>query len=86
MGTEIILVHSSDLHVDEDRAAGSRHGDGMAGLRSVLVTACAARAFENGPPELIVFECVAGQQNHIRARRAGGYQHRTQPRHPIAVA
>ena len=44
MGTEIILVHSSDLHVDEDRAAGSRHGDGMAGLRSVLVTACAARA------------------------------------------
>jgi len=44
MGTEIILVHSSDLHVDEDRAAGSRNGDGTAGLRSVLVTACAARA------------------------------------------
>ena len=44
MDTEIVLVHSSDLHVDEDRAAGSRNGDGAAGLRSVLVTARAARA------------------------------------------
>ena len=44
MDTEIVLVHSSDLHVDEDRAAGSRNGDGTAGLRSVLVTARAARA------------------------------------------
>ena len=86
MGTEIILVHSSDLHVDEDRAAGSRHVDGMAGLRSVLVTACAARAdvvllagdtFENNQLGRAILE---------RARRAGGYQHRTQPRHPIAVA
>ena len=41
---DVILVHSSDLHVDEDRAAGSRNGDGTAGLRSVLVTARAARA------------------------------------------
>ena len=44
MDTEIVLVHSSDLHVDEDRAAGLRNGDGTAGLRSVLVTARAARA------------------------------------------
>ena len=44
MDTEIVLVHSSDLHVDEDRAAGSHNGDGAAGLRSVLVTARAARA------------------------------------------
>jgi DNA repair exonuclease SbcCD nuclease subunit len=34
---EVTLVHSSDLHVDEDRAAA--HGDGIAGLRSVLATA-----------------------------------------------
>ena len=44
MDTEIVLVHSSDLHVDEDRAAGLRNGDGTAGLRWVLVTARAARA------------------------------------------
>ena len=44
MDTEIVLVHSSDLHVDEDRAVGSRNGDGTAGLRSVLVTARAVRA------------------------------------------
>ena len=41
---DVILVHSSDLHVDEDRAVGSRNGDGTAGLRWVLVTARAARA------------------------------------------
>ena len=44
MGTEIVLVHSSDLHVDEDRAAGSRDGDGTANLRTVLATARAVRA------------------------------------------
>ena len=44
MGTEIVLVHCSDLHVDEDRAAGSRDGDGAAGLRWVLATARAVRA------------------------------------------
>ncbi|MBV8133490.1 MAG: metallophosphoesterase [Alphaproteobacteria bacterium] len=44
MSTEIVLVHSSDLHVDEDRAAGSRNSDGTAGLRSVLMTARAVRA------------------------------------------
>jgi DNA repair exonuclease SbcCD nuclease subunit len=40
---EVTLVHSSDLHVDEDRAAAAR-GDGTAGLRSVLATARALRA------------------------------------------
>jgi DNA repair exonuclease SbcCD nuclease subunit len=41
---EVVLVHSSDLHVDEDHTAGSRGGDGAAGLRSVLATARAVRA------------------------------------------
>ena len=41
---EVVLVHSSDLHVDEDHAPGSRDGDGTAGLRVVLATALALRA------------------------------------------
>jgi DNA repair exonuclease SbcCD nuclease subunit len=40
---EVTLVHSSDLHVDEDRAAAVR-GDGTARLSSVLATARALRA------------------------------------------
>jgi DNA repair exonuclease SbcCD nuclease subunit len=43
MGTDIILVHSSDLHVDEDRAVASGR-DGTAPLRAVLATARAVRA------------------------------------------
>jgi DNA repair exonuclease SbcCD nuclease subunit len=42
--TDVALVHSSDLHVDEDRAAGSRGADGTAPLRAVLATAGALRA------------------------------------------
>jgi DNA repair exonuclease SbcCD nuclease subunit len=41
---EVVLAHSSDLHVDEDRAAGSHDGDGTRALRTVLATARAARA------------------------------------------
>src|SRR5215470_15204352 len=41
---EVVLAHSSDLHVDEDRPAGSRSGDGTAALCSVLATAQALRA------------------------------------------
>ena len=41
---EIVLVHSSDVHVDEDRIAAAHHGDGTAGLRAVLATARALRA------------------------------------------
>jgi DNA repair exonuclease SbcCD nuclease subunit len=41
---EVILVHSSDLHVDEDRAARSGGGDGTVGLRAVLATARAVQA------------------------------------------
>jgi DNA repair exonuclease SbcCD nuclease subunit len=41
---EVVLAHSSDLHVDEDRAAGLRDGDGTATLRAVLVTARALGA------------------------------------------
>jgi DNA repair exonuclease SbcCD nuclease subunit len=42
MVCDVVLVHSSDLHVDEDRAVTHRGGDGTAGLRAVLTT---ARAF-----------------------------------------
>ncbi len=35
-GREILLVHSSDLHVDDDRVAAMHGGDGAAGLRGVL--------------------------------------------------
>jgi len=38
-----MLVHSSDLHLDEDCAVGAR-GDGTASLRAVLTTARALRA------------------------------------------
>jgi DNA repair exonuclease SbcCD nuclease subunit len=43
MGTGSVLVHSSDLHVEEDRAA-AYGGDGTAALHSVLTTARAVRA------------------------------------------
>ncbi len=43
MHTDIVLVHSSDLHVDVDRAA-VYGGDGTASLHSVLATARALRA------------------------------------------
>jgi len=36
---DILLVHSSDLHVDDDRVAAMHGGDGAAGLRGVLDTA-----------------------------------------------
>lgn len=39
---DIVLVHSSDLHVDDDRVAAMHGGDGTAGLRDVLAS---ARAF-----------------------------------------
>jgi DNA repair exonuclease SbcCD nuclease subunit len=38
-GRDLILVHSSDLHVDDDRIAAMHDGDGAAGLRAVLTTA-----------------------------------------------
>ena len=41
---EIVLVHSSDIHVDEGRAVASHAGDGVAGLPAVLETARALRA------------------------------------------
>jgi len=44
MNNEIVLVHSSDLHVDEDAAIGACSGDGTASLRAVLATARALRA------------------------------------------
>jgi DNA repair exonuclease SbcCD nuclease subunit len=44
MACEVVLVHSSDLHIDEDRAPGSRGCSGTAGLRLVLLTAQAVRA------------------------------------------
>jgi DNA repair exonuclease SbcCD nuclease subunit len=41
---DILLVHSSDLHVDDDRVAAMHGGDGTAGLRDVLRTARALGA------------------------------------------
>jgi DNA repair exonuclease SbcCD nuclease subunit len=38
-GAEIRVVHSSDLHVDDDYTAGTYGGDGTMGLRCVLDTA-----------------------------------------------
>ncbi|HTT81079.1 MAG TPA: metallophosphoesterase [Stellaceae bacterium] len=37
--SEIRLVHSSDLHVDDDRVAAMHGGDGTGGLKSVLAAA-----------------------------------------------
>ena len=37
--SDILLVHSSDLHVDDDRVATMHGGDGAAGLAAVLATA-----------------------------------------------
>jgi DNA repair exonuclease SbcCD nuclease subunit len=65
MDAEIVLVHSSDLHVDEDRAAGLRDGEGTATLRTVLATAQALRAdavllagdtFENNQLSLAILD------------------------------
>jgi DNA repair exonuclease SbcCD nuclease subunit len=42
--TDVVLVHSSDLHVDEDRSAVRSGGDGTAGLRAVLATARSLQA------------------------------------------
>ncbi len=42
--TEIRLVHSSDLHVDDDRIAAQHGGDGTGGLRAVLAKARALGA------------------------------------------
>jgi len=41
---ELRLVHSSDLHVDDDRVAALHGGDGTGGLRAVLATAQALAA------------------------------------------
>jgi DNA repair exonuclease SbcCD nuclease subunit len=41
---EIILVHSSDVHVDENPGGTGQNGDGTAGLAAVLATARALRA------------------------------------------
>jgi DNA repair exonuclease SbcCD nuclease subunit len=66
---DVILVHSSDLHVDEDGAATTRGSDRTAGLRSVLATARALHAdmvvlagdtFESNQLSAAVLERAAG--------------------------
>jgi len=42
--SEVVLVHSSDVHVDDSRIAAARGGDGTAGLHTVLATARALEA------------------------------------------
>jgi len=58
---EVILVHSSDLHIDEDRAATARGSDGTAGLRSVLATARALHA------DVVVLAGDTFESNHLSA-------------------
>jgi DNA repair exonuclease SbcCD nuclease subunit len=41
---DIIVVHSSDLHVDDEFTARSHGGDGNAGVRAVMATARAVKA------------------------------------------
>ena len=41
---DIVVVHSSDLHIDHDYTARLHGGDGTAGLSGVLSAARAARA------------------------------------------
>jgi hypothetical protein len=41
---DVVLVHSSDIHVDDGRIAACHRGDGTAGLYAVLETARAIRA------------------------------------------
>jgi len=41
---DVVLVHSSDLHVDDDRIAAAHDGDGTAGLAAVLARAREVRA------------------------------------------
>ncbi|HEV2189708.1 MAG TPA: metallophosphoesterase [Stellaceae bacterium] len=41
---EVILVHSSDLHVDDSRIAAQHGGDGTGGLRAVLAYARSVEA------------------------------------------
>jgi DNA repair exonuclease SbcCD nuclease subunit len=43
-GRDLILIHSSDLHVDDERIAALHDGDGTAGLGAVLATARAVGA------------------------------------------
>jgi DNA repair exonuclease SbcCD nuclease subunit len=63
---EVVLAHSSDLHVDEDRIAANG-GDGTAALRVVLATAGVLRAdilllagdtFENNQLGAAVLDCT----------------------------
>ena len=44
LSRDIVLVHSSDLHMDHDYTARLHGGDGTAGLSSVLAAARAAAA------------------------------------------
>ena len=69
MASDIVLVHSSDLHVDDDPHQGPYGTDGTTGLRVVLNTAKAHRAdyvllvgdiFDNNRQSgAIIEQCVA---------------------------
>src|SRR5919202_2543304 len=69
LASDIILVHSSDLHVDDDPHQGPYGEDGTTGLRVVLNTAKAHTAdyvllvgdiFDsNRQPAALIAQCVA---------------------------
>lgn len=66
---DIRLVHSSDLHLDDDPSAPGYHGDGIAGLRLVLKTAAdldadlvllAGDTFDNNRQSASILDRVTG--------------------------
>ena len=82
---EVILVHSSDLHVDEDRAAMAHGGEGTAPLRAVLATArtldadlvvLAGDAFDSNQLSGTLLERAAGLLAAARSPAARATVHR----------
>jgi DNA repair exonuclease SbcCD nuclease subunit len=59
--TEVVLVHSSDIHVDEEQGRGRRHADGLAGLAAVLATARSLRA------DIVLLAGDTFEGNHLGA-------------------
>lgn len=68
-GRDIVVVHSSDIHIDDDYTARLHGGDGTAGLRAVLETASSLSAdilllagdvFEHNRLPLTLVERAAG--------------------------
>jgi DNA repair exonuclease SbcCD nuclease subunit len=59
--TEVVLVHSSDIHVDEEQGRGRQPADGSAGLTAVLATARMLRA------DIVLLAGDTFEGNHLGA-------------------